>query len=188
MTTALIVVDVQNDFADPKGNLYVEGGDTVAYDLAFFIDACKARGHAVVYTKDWHPADTSHFTEHGGPWPKHCVAETWGSEFHPDMGASENVTTIFKGIDPGEDGYSGFYGEVDGERVETALHDVLQTMGVTNLTIVGLALDVCVKATALDAVELGYNTAVFRDYTAAVTARGAEEALLELHEAGVTLL
>ena len=84
-TTALVVVDVQNDFADPGGGLYVRGGEEVVPAANAEIEAATAAGATVVYTQDWHPEATPHFTTGGGVWPVHCVRETWGAELHPDV-------------------------------------------------------------------------------------------------------
>ena len=82
---ALIVVDVQNDFADPKGSLYVKGGEMVVPVINEQVEAARAAGALVVYTQDWHPTSTPHFQKDGGIWPVHCVKETWGAELHPDL-------------------------------------------------------------------------------------------------------
>ena len=82
---ALIVVDVQNDFADPKGSLYVKGGEMVVPVINEQVEAARAAGALVVYTRDWHPTSTPHFQKDGGIWPVHCVKETWGAELHPDL-------------------------------------------------------------------------------------------------------
>jgi nicotinamidase/pyrazinamidase len=157
--TALIVVDVQNDFADPGGSLYVQDAATVIEVANAEIAAARAAGAPVVYTQDWHPADTPHFAKDGGTWPVHCVGDTWGAELHPDLTvAGERVR---KGTD-GQDGYSGFTVQdpTTGEKAPTALDALLRDGGVERVVVVGLATDYCVKETALDAVRLGYDTAV----------------------------
>ena len=83
--TALVVVDVQNDFADPKGSLYVKGGEEVVGVVNREIERAKSAGALIVFTQDWHPEHTPHFEADGGIWPVHCVRETWGSEFHPEL-------------------------------------------------------------------------------------------------------
>ena len=103
--TALIVVDVQNDFADPAGSLSVRGADAVVSRAHDEVLRAAAAGASVVYTQDWHPPSTAHFAKDGGIWPVHCVGETWGSEFHPDLVVDGPV--VHKGVN-GEDGYSGF--------------------------------------------------------------------------------
>ncbi len=154
-TTALIVVDVQNDFADPTGGLYVRGGETVVGPVNSEIEAAKNAGAAVVYTQDWHPVDTPHFEKDGGVWPVHCVSDTWGAELHPDLLVHGPV--VRKGTS-GEDGYSGFSmrDPVSGAAAPTQLQSLLDP-SVRRLVVVGLAGDHCVKETALDGVRLGYE-------------------------------
>ena len=105
--TALIVVDVQNDFADPKGSLSVEGGTAIIPTINAEIAAAREAGGLVVFTQDWHPPSTPHFAKDGGIWPVHCVANTWGAELYPDLDAPEDAPRVRKGVN-GEDGYSGF--------------------------------------------------------------------------------
>ena len=156
--TALVVVDVQNDFADPSGGLYVTGGEEVVPVVNDQIAAARAAGALVVYTQDWHPATTPHFAKDGGVWPVHCVAGTWGAELHPDLEVVPQAPVVRKGVD-GEDGYSGFSvrDPVSGERSATELGRHLDAAGIERVVVVGLAGDVCVKATALDARERGYT-------------------------------
>ena len=104
-TTALLVVDLQNDFADPAGGLYVKGGEEVVRPVGVEVGAAQNAGAAVVYTQDWHPATTPHFEKDGGVWPVHCVHDTWGAELHPDLLVQGPV--VRKGTS-GEDGYSAF--------------------------------------------------------------------------------
>jgi len=153
--TTLIVVDVQNDFADPAGNLYVAGGEDVVPVINREIEAASLAGAAVVYTADWHPESTPHFAKDGGIWPVHCVGGTWGAEFHPDLTVKGPV--IKKGT-RGEDGYSGFSvsDPVTGETSPTGLADLVAERGTEKLVVAGLATDYCVKATALDGLAAGY--------------------------------
>src|SRR5439155_20436555 len=106
-STALVVVDVQNDFADPKGSLYVRGGERVPAAANGEIARARAAGTLVVYTQDWHPESTPHFAKDGGIWPVHCVGGTWGAEFHPNLDVAEDAVVLRKGTG-GEDGYSAF--------------------------------------------------------------------------------
>lgn len=155
--TALVVVDMQNDFADPSGSLYVSGGvDLVPVVNAEVIRAVSS-GAFVVYTQDWHPESTPHFEKDGGIWPVHCVMDSWGAAFHPDLVVAG--PTVRKGSN-GEDGYSGFTmrDPITGEEAPTELDEMLHARSVEHVTVVGLALDYCVQATALDAVRLGYHT------------------------------
>jgi nicotinamidase/pyrazinamidase len=158
-TTALIVVDVQNDFADPSGGLYVSGGEDVVVAANTEIDAATAAGSSVFYTQDWHPQHTPHFQQDGGVWPVHCVADTWGAELHPDLRVAGPI--VRKGVG-GEDGYSGFTmrDPTSDEHSGTGLEDAVRASGAKRLVVIGLAGDVCVKATALDGVRLGWDTTV----------------------------
>ncbi len=189
-TTALIVVDVQNDFADPAGSLSVAGGDTLVPYVNRQIAAAVAAGAFVAYTQDWHPPSTPHFAKDGGRWPVHCVAGTWGAEFHPalDSGAGPAVR---KGVN-GEDGYSGFtVRNPSGDGLApTELAPLLAAHGIRRVVVCGLATDYCVRATALDALALGYATSVLVEGVRAVDllAGDGASALRELAEAGVELV
>lgn len=158
-TTALVVVDVQNDFADPAGSLYVSGGEEIVPVVNDEISRARAGRALVVYTQDWHPGDTPHFAKDGGVWPVHCVKESWGAEFHPDLDVSGPV--VRKGTG-GEDGYSGFTvrDPESGEEAGTGLEAILRDHGVRRVVIAGLATDYCVKETALDALGKGLSTTV----------------------------
>ncbi len=162
--TALVVVDVQNDFADPRGGLYVEGGEQIIPTVNRLIANARAAGAFVVYTEDWHPPVTPHFAKDGGTWPVHCVANTWGAELHP---ALDVVGPVVRKGTGGEDGYSGFSARdvTTGEDEPTALQSLLEEREITRVVVVGLAEDVCVKETALDARRLGYDTVVALDAT-----------------------
>jgi nicotinamidase/pyrazinamidase len=188
-TTALLVVDVQNDFADPAGSLSVSGGEAVVTACNAEIDAASAAGAIVVYTQDWHPPDTPHFEKDGGVWPVHCVRDTWGAELHPELQVTG--VSVRKGTG-GEDGYSGFTmrDPVSEETESTGLHELLRAGGVERIVVTGLALDYCVKATALDGVELGYRTTVLRRATSPVEVQPGDGAAAEadLTAAGVTIL
>jgi nicotinamidase/pyrazinamidase len=186
--TALVVVDVQNDFADPAGGLYVAGGEQVVPVVNAEVARAREAGALVVYTQDWHPASTPHFVADGGVWPTHCVQGTWGAELHPELDVAGEV--VRKGTG-GEDGYSGFTvrDPTSGDESHTVLDDLLRARGVERVVVVGLAADVCVKDTALDAVRLGYRTTVVRDAVRPVELHegDAERAEAELVAAGVEL-
>ncbi len=186
---ALVVVDVQNDFADPQGSLFVPGGEEVAASSAALMAEAASTGALVICTQDWHPPVTPHFQEQGGPWPRHCVQGSWGAELHPLLPHPDHL--IRKG--QGQlDGYSGFGSRDPGSgRVEaTGLDRVLRGLGVRRLVLAGLALDVCVRETALDAVRLGYTTYLVRSATAAVelTPGAGQRTQEELLAAGVELV
>lgn len=159
--TALVVVDVQNDFADPAGSLHVRGAPDILPGLNAALAAARAAGALVVFTQDWHPPSTPHFAKDGGTWPVHCVGATWGAELHPRLDARAGEPRIRKGVG-GEDGYSGFTvaDPVSGRRSPTELDELLRGHGIERVVVVGLATDYCVRATALDAASLGYATTV----------------------------
>jgi nicotinamidase/pyrazinamidase len=186
--TALIVVDVQNDFADPAGSLSVAGGEAIIATVNHEIEMAGNNLALVVATQDWHPASTPHFAKDGGIWPVHCVAGTWGAEIHPDLALPEVAPRIRKGAN-GEDGYSGFTmrDPVTGETIATDLEARLRDAGVERVVVVGLATDYCVKATALDARRLGFETHVLTDAIAAVDLEPGDgaRALDEMDAAGV---
>ncbi len=189
-TTALIVVDVQNDFADPGGSLSVAGGDRIVDTVNHEIALADAGGALVVATQDWHPEHTPHFARDGGIWPMHCVAGTWGAALYPTLALPDDAPRIRKGAN-GEDGYSGFTmrDPVSGTTVPTELEDLLRARGIDSVVVVGLATDYCVKATALDALRLGFRTTVPIDAIAAVDLEpgDGDRALAELEEAGAAL-
>jgi len=188
--TALLVVDVQNDFADPHGSLYVRGGEAVIAPINADIRAAQTAGSPVVYTQDWHPASTPHFARDGGTWPVHCVQGTWGAEFHPDLLVLDGAPVVRKGSG-GEDGYSAFSvrDPVSGDVTRTQLGGLLRERGVERVVIAGLATDYCVKETGLDAVRLGLHPTVLRDAVRAVDLQPGDgaRALDELAAAGVVL-
>lgn len=187
--TALIVVDMQNDFADPAGNLFVVGGDALPGSINLEIIRAAAAGAFVVYTQDWHPATTPHFEKDGGIWPEHCVEDTWGAAFHPQLIVAG--PTIRKGTN-GEDGYSGFSmrDPATGEESTTELPGLLSDRDIRSTIIVGLALDYCVGATAHDALAAGFGTTVSGSHTAAVdlAAGDGERMLSSLEQAGAVLV
>jgi len=187
--TALVVVDVQNDFADPGGSLYVQDGETVVPIANDQIAYAATAGAFVVYTQDWHPETTLHFERDGGLWPVHCVHDTWGAMFHPDLRVIGEV--VRKGTQ-GEDGYSAFSvrDPRSGDTAPTVLHGLLAEHDVRRIVICGLATDFCVVETVTDARELGYPVAVLRDGVRAVDlkAGAGDRALQRMREAGADLI
>jgi nicotinamidase-related amidase len=175
MPRALLIVDFQNDFT-PGGALAVPHGD----EIAARINALAASGDydLVVATRDWHPPDHGSFAERGGPWPVHCVAGSPGAQLHPALDASRVDVIVDKGQDPDTEGYSGFEG--------TRLAELLHERGITQVTVVGLATDYCVKNTALDALRQGFQVTV--DSTAVrgveVAPGDSERALAEVRAGG----
>jgi nicotinamidase/pyrazinamidase len=162
--TALLVVDIQNDFADPEGSLYVTGGEDVVAVANDEIEAALQAGALVVYTQDWHPDATPHFKKDGGIWPVHCVKGSWGAEFHPGLHVKGDI--VQKGTG-GEDGYSGFTVRepTSGEKHPTALEPLLRKHEIERVVVAGLATDYCVRETALDALRKGFETVVLADAT-----------------------
>jgi nicotinamidase/pyrazinamidase len=187
-TSALVVVDVQNDFADPGGSLFVRGSEAVVARVNDEVQRAAAGGSSVVYTQDWHPPSTPHFAKDGGIWPVHCVADTWGAELHPDLIVAG--ACVRKGSN-GEDGYSGFTmrDALTGMERPTELETVLRDHGVTRVVVCGLATDYCVRGTVLDACRLGFDTTVRTEAMAAVELAPGDgaRALAEMAEAGARL-
>jgi nicotinamidase/pyrazinamidase len=188
--TALVVVDLQNDFADPAGGLSVAGGDAIVPVVNGEVAMATAAGATVVFTQDWHPESTPHFAKDGGIWPVHCLADSWGAELHPDVAVPDGALRVRKGT-RGEDGYSGFTirDPVTGETVPTELEGLLRDRAIERVVVVGLATDYCVRATALDAARLGFDTGLLTDAVAAVdlTPGDGTRAIDEMREAGVHL-
>jgi nicotinamidase/pyrazinamidase len=174
---ALIVVDVQNDFC-PGGALAVPDGDGVVEP----VNRLAAAAPFVVATRDWHPRDHGSFAEQGGPWPVHCVAGSFGAELHPGIDRSRVDVVLDKGQARETEGYSGFEG--------TGLEELLRSRGVDAVDVAGLALDYCVRATALDAKRAGFDVVVHRGATRAVEVQpgDAERAVAELRGAGVEVV
>jgi nicotinamidase/pyrazinamidase len=189
-TTALVVVDVQNDFADPAGALSVAGGEAIIGRVNREIEMAQNNGALVIATQDWHPETTPHFAKDGGVWPVHCIADTWGAALHPELLLPDDVPRVRKGVN-GEDGYSGFTTRdpTTGETRPTELEALLRDEDIERVVVLGLATDYCVKATALDALSLGFDTAVLTDAVAAVDLEpgDGDRALEELADAGVTM-
>jgi nicotinamidase/pyrazinamidase len=187
--TARVVVDVQNDFADPEGSLYVRGGEEVVTILNHEIEAARSQGSLVAYTADWHPPSTPHFQKDGGIWPVHCVAGTWGAEFHPDLMVEGPV--VRKGSN-GEDGYSGFTMQdpTTKETIPTELAGLLREHSIGEIVVAGLATDYCVKATALDGIREGFRVRLLTEAVRAVDLQpgDGQRALAEVGAAGVELL
>ena len=187
-STALIVVDVQNDFADPRGSLYVSGGEEVVPLINAQIERARSAGAHVFHTQDWHPQSTPHFQKDGGIWPVHCVRETWGAELYPSLSVGGPV--VRKGSN-GEDGYSGFTmrDPETGETAATRLGELLGDAGATQLVVAGLATDYCVKATVLDARARGYPVTVLQNAIRAVNLQptDGDRAIEEMLAAGALL-
>jgi len=189
-STALLVIDLQNDFADPAGSLSVPGADRVIAAVNDAVAEAVAADAAVALTQDWHPESTPHFAKDGGIWPVHCVAGTWGAELHPAFNVPAGAHRVRTG-EHGEDGYSGFTERdlLTGREMPTELEAVLRGIGIERVVVVGLATDYCVRASALDAVRLGFGVEVLSDAVAAVNLEpdDGDRALAEMAEAGVRI-
>lgn len=188
--TALIVVDAQNDFADPAGGLSVAGGVSILSSINREIARAGEAGALIIATQDWHPEVTPHFAKDGGIWPTHCVAGTWGAELHPALEIPMPAPRVRKGSN-GEDGYSGFSmrDAQSGEETATELDGLLRAQGIERLVVCGLATDYCVMATALDGVRLGFDVEVIADAVAAVDLRAddGQRAMAQMADAGVRI-
>ena len=188
--TALVVVDVQNDFAHPDGSLYVDGAAAAIARTNEEIARALEGGALVAYSQDWHPEHTPHFAQDGGVWPVHGVADSWGAELHADLAVAEGAPRVRKGAD-GSDGYSAFSQRdpQSGEEEATELEALLRDRGVERVVITGLATDYCVKETALDACRLGFATTVIAEAISAVNLEpgDGERALAAIREAGATI-
>ena len=187
--TALIVVDIQNDFADPDGSLAVSGAERVVDYANRAIAEARDAGALVLCTQDWHPEHTPHFEPDGGLWPVHCVGDDWGAELHPALDAA-GALIVRKGVD-GADGYSGFTTRDpnSGDHSSTMLETFLRVRGIERAVIIGLATDYCVKETALDALRLGFAVTVPTDGVAAVNLQTGygDAALRTMTEAGAAI-
>ncbi|WP_456464824.1 bifunctional nicotinamidase/pyrazinamidase [Persephonella sp.] len=181
-TDALIVVDMQNDFM-PGGALPVPDGDKIVPVLNRYIQIFSDSGNPVFFTRDWHPEDHISFKGHGGIWPVHCVQDTEGAEFHPDLIIpADNKFIISKGTSKDFDAYSGFQG--------TVLNDLLKERGIKRLFIGGVATDYCVFNTALGGINLGFQVFVLLDGIKGVDVNegDSKKALNKLLEKGASLI
>ena len=183
---ALLIVDVQNDFC-PGGALPVPNGDEVVPVLNGWVEHFAQAGHAVFATRDWHPKVTRHFVSGGGKWPPHCVQNTRGAFFHPDLKFPPGTIIVSKGMGPDEDAYSGFDGETP---LLNTLDEELHRYGVKRLFVGGLATDYCVKATVLVALKLGFEVVVINEAVRAVNVQpnDGERAFAAMLAAGATIL
>jgi nicotinamidase/pyrazinamidase len=175
---ALVIVDVQPDFC-PGGALPIAQGDEVVPVLNRAIEAARAAGVPVYASRDWHPRGHLSFVERGGPWPPHCIQDTPGAAFHPALHLPADARIVTKGTRFDKDQYSAFD--------ETGLAGELRHAGVGRVWLGGLAEDVCVKATALDARKAGLEVHLLQAATRPVTPEGGREAQAEMRAAGVVM-
>ena len=184
--TALLAVDVQNDFC-AGGALAVPQGNRVVDPINRLLAAYAAAHAAIFASRDWHPPGSSHFIDQGGRWPVHCIADTPGAAFHPQLVFPDGTAVVSKGQAPDSDGYSAFDGTLSaGETLEAAL----QERNVGHLTVCGLATDYCVRASVLDARARGLGVSVVRDAIAAVNLKPGDElgAIDEMRAAGADIV
>jgi len=172
---ALLIVDVQKDFC-PGGNLAVPDGDRVVPVLNAWIDAAIRRNVHIIASRDWHPPGHVSFKARGGPWPSHCIAETDGAAFHPDLELPDDTHVVSKGQAEDHDQYSAFD--------DTGLAAELSQRDVERIWVGGLALEVCVRETVLDALNAGFEVHLSRDGTKAIDREQGRKALGEMRVAG----
>ena len=184
--TALLIVDVQNDFC-PGGALPVPEGDKVVPVLNRAIERFRQLGAPIIASRDWHPEKSTHFAAYGGQWPVHCVQNTAGAAFHPDLRLPDDAIIVSKGMGENEDAYSAFDARTD---EGTPLEDLLKTKGVRRLVVGGLATDYCVRASVLGALERGFEVLVLRDAVRGVDVQpgDSEKALAEMQSKGAKLV
>ena len=190
MTRALFIIDVQNDFTE-GGALGVEGGAAVAAGVTELLAKHPGAYAYVFASRDWHDTDNDnggHFARDAAPdfidtWPVHCVAGTPGAEYHPALSTPDATFHIRKG--QGKPAYSIFEGVTEGGET---VGEMLREHGVTDVDLVGIATDYCVRASALDAIEHGQRVRVLADLIVGVAAQSSEAALAELAHAGAALV
>ncbi|MGA9162608.1 MAG: isochorismatase family protein [Actinomycetota bacterium] len=189
--TALLVVDVQHDFADPVGSLYLRGAEEIVPIVNGEVAAAIDAGAPIVYTQDWHPETTPHFEKDGGVWPVHCVRDTWGAGFHTDLLVVEGAPVIRKGTG-GEDGYSAFSvrDPRSGESWETTLGSILRDRLIKRVVVCGLATDYCVVETVSDARARHLDIDVMTSAIRPVELRSGDEqrALQRMRDVGAVLV
>lgn len=190
MARALFIIDVQNDFTE-GGALGVDGGAAVAAAITNYLRHHPGRYDEVFASRDWHDADNDnggHFATDVEPdfvttWPVHCVAGTDGAEYHPALETDAVTIHVRKG--QGVPAYSIFEGTTDDGR---SVADALEELGILDIDVVGIATDYCVRASALDALELGRHVRVLTDLIAGVAPESSETALAELGHAGAEIV
>jgi len=179
---ALVIVDVQNDFC-PGGSLPVAEGDKVVAVLNRHIEKFHRAGLPIFATRDWHPANTRHFNIGGGQWPPHCVQDTEGGKFHPDLALPKSAVVVSKGVSPDADSYSGFEAT---DAAGAGLAERLRGLGVERIFVGGLATDYCVKFTVLDGLKEGFKVTLLEDAIRGVNLRpdDSDRAIDEMVRAG----
>lgn len=176
---ALLIIDVQKDFC-PGGALPVEGGDTIVPVINRWIAAAEAKDVPVYASRDWHPIGHISFKEQGGPWPPHCIQESDGAKFHPDLALPDSTVIVTKGVRFDQDQNSAFD--------QTGLGDQLRRDGIRRLLVCGLAEDVCVLATVLDGRRAGFEVALIQNATRPISSESGEDARRQMEDAGAHLV
>lgn len=175
----LLLVDVQEDFC-PGGKLAIEEGDLIVPTLNMWIEIAIARSIPIYASRDWHPRRHVSFQEQGGQWPPHCLADSNGARFHRDLKVPVSAVIVTKGVRFDQDQNSVFD--------QTGFDAQLERDQVKRLWVGGLAFDVCVLASVLDAIERGFEVKLIKDATRPVTAAGGEDALIQMQKVGVEIV
>lgn len=177
--TCLLVVDVQNDFC-PGGKLAIDEGDAVVPVLNRYIDAAVDANMPVYLSRDWHPKGHVSFLDEGGQWPVHCIQDTKGAMFHPDLKIPGDAMFVTKGVRFDMDQNSAFD--------QTGLAYKLHNDGIKRLLVGGLALDVCVVATVLEALDEDFKVILSLSATRPVTPKGGRDAIEKMEEMGAMIV
>ena len=181
---ALLIIDLQNDFC-PGGALPVPAGNEIVPVLNKYIALFVKMNYYIIASRDWHPRQTKHFKKYGGEWPEHCIQETAGAQFHPDLQLPHTAIIISSGMNPDEEGYSAFEGvNAEGEH----LAQMLDSVGVKELFVGGLATDYCVKESVLSALREGYKVTVLIDAVRGIAPHASRNAIEEMKAHAATVL
>jgi nicotinamidase/pyrazinamidase len=184
--SALIVVDMQNDFC-PGGALAVAGGDEIVPVINIYLEFFREAGRCIITSRDWHPLETRHFRKFGGIWPEHCVQGSFGAEFHAGLNLASDTLVFSKGIDPDRDDYSALQARDDSGE---PMYEYLKRTDVREIYVCGLATDYCVLKTVLDALSHGFSVKVLADAIRGVELNegDSERAIGEMSRAGADFL
>ena len=177
--SALVVVDIQNDFCAENGALPVPGCHSIIENVNKYIEMFERAKRVIVASRDWHPPNHISFKMRGGPWPPHCVQGSAGADFYPGLKLPDKAIIISKGTDPDAEAYSAFD--------KTELHYILSKLGVRRVFVCGVATEYCVRATVKDALELGYEVILLGDAIAGISEESSREAIMEMIRSGAVL-
>ncbi|MCF7873364.1 MAG: nicotinamidase [Candidatus Omnitrophica bacterium] len=180
MDKALLIIDLQNDFC-PGGKLPVPEGDKIVEPLNNYIQIFQAKDLPIFASRDWHPEKTKHFKQFGGRWPKHCIQNTKGAEFHPELNLPESAVVLSAGMDPESEGYSVFEGRSQNQK---RFQGLLEEQNIQELYIGGLATEFCVKHTVLEALERGFKVWLLVDAVLGIDSEEAKKAKEEMTAKG----